>query len=262
MAVRRTVDHSALELFSDELRRARTRAGLSQEQLGELINYSGSLVGMIETGKRPPSLDFVQRCDSALRTEGLLERLYPLVAREVYESWFRPWVDLEATAVMLRSWQLVLVPGLLQTENYARAVFRAAQPGEPEDRIDEFTTARLERQHILHRPDPPFLWAVMDEAVLHRPVGGSKVMRDQLAHLLDMAANPRLKVLVVPHDLGANAGLTGAFTIASFNDAPDIVYLETAAEGQISDNPGTVRSCALAFDMLRAEALPRSRPWT
>lgn len=257
MVASRNLDHGALSLFAEELRRARGRAGLSQEQVGDEIGYSGSLVGMVETGRRPPSLDFAERCDAALDTGGLLARVHQhVVARENYESWFREWVEIEREATSLRTWEPMIVPGLLQTAEYAWEVLRAGRPDDTDERIEQHVSARMERQAVLARENAPFLWAVLDEAALRRPVGGAKVMRGQLARLIEAARNPRIKILAVPLSVGAHAGLAGHFVIAGFDDAPDIVYLEAAARGQISDRPEIVKACTLAFDTLRAEALP------
>jgi hypothetical protein len=151
----------------------------------------------------------------------------------------------------------MLVPGLLQTAEYARAVL-AARPNTSEEEVDDLVAARLARQAILDRDDPPLLWAVIDETVLHRPAGDSKVMHDQLMHLVDMSARPNITVQVVPYTAGAHSGLRGAFVIADFDDAPSIAFLETAAEGETVEEPSTLAKVALIFDTLRSEALPRS----
>jgi transcriptional regulator with XRE-family HTH domain len=252
----RNLDHGALRLFAEELRRARANGGLSQEQLGDEIGYSGSLIGMVETGRRPPSLDFAERCDGVLGTGGLLARVHEhVVARESYESWFREWVEIERETSSLRTWEPMIVPGLLQTAEYARAVLRAGRPNDTDEQVEQHVSARMERQAILAGEDAPFLWAVVDEVALLRPVGEAKVMHGQLARMIEAARNPRIKILVVPLSVGAHAGLAGHFVIAEFDSAPDIVYLETAAKGQISDQPDIVKACTLAFDTLRAEAL-------
>ena len=150
----------------------------------------------------------------------------------------------------------MLVPGLAQTAGYARAVL-ATQPNTTDEQVDEFVTARLERQVILDRDEPPLLWLVIDEAVLHREVGGTKVMHDQLAHLTQMSERPNVTVEVIPYAAGAHSGLLGAFAIADFADAPSVVYLETAAGGQIAEERSVVAGIALAFDTLRSETLPR-----
>src|SRR5882724_9727202 len=138
-------DHSALSVFADEMRRARASRGLSQDQLADKIAYSSSMVAMVESRGRIPSLDFARRCDEAMHTGGSLGRLHPLVAGEAYPSWFRPFVELEKTATSLRTWESVVVPGLLQTEDYARAILRGSRPRDSDARIDEMVTARIAR---------------------------------------------------------------------------------------------------------------------
>jgi hypothetical protein len=136
-------------------------------------------------------------------------------------------------------------------------VVLATQPNTTDEQVDDFVTARLERQVILDRDEPPLLWLVIDQAVLHREVGGAKVMQDQLVHLAEMSERPNVTVEVIPDTSGAHSGLLGAFAIADFADAPSGVYLETAAGGQIAEEHSVVAGIALAFDTLRSEALPR-----
>jgi transcriptional regulator with XRE-family HTH domain len=249
-------DQSALGVFAGELRHARTRHGLSQEQLAEKIAYSGSLVGMVEAGRRMPSLDFAQRCDDALDTGGVLARLHPLVAGEAFPSWFRPFVELERSATSLRAWEPVLIPGLLQTDEYARAILRASRPRDTDVAIDQLVTARLARQEILTRDDPPDLWVIIDEATLRRPVGEPVVMAAQLDKLLAAGRTPWVTVQVMPTAAGAHPGLLGPFLIAGFAAAPDIAYLDSALSGQVIERPEDVRQVTALFDTMRAEALP------
>ncbi len=145
MAPSRDADHSALSLFAAELQAARAKAGVSRDELAERINYSPSLIGMIETLRRVPSLDFAQRCDEALATTGTLTRLQYHLRMAPFPSWFRPFAQHEAEATSLRTFQLVLVPGLLQTGDYARAVL-STRVGATEDEIEQLVTARLDRQ--------------------------------------------------------------------------------------------------------------------
>jgi len=159
---------AAQQVFAAELRMARIAGGLSQDQLGERVNFSGSQVGMVEAARRVPSLDFARRCDEALGTRGTLERLHELVRATGFASWFRPYVSMEAEATELRSWQSIVVDGLLQTPEYARALL-STRIGASDDEIDQRATARLDRQAVLSRPSPPLLWVVMDECVLRRP---------------------------------------------------------------------------------------------
>jgi len=211
---------SALALFAEELRLVRTAVGLTQEQLGSKIGYSGSLIGHVAAASRAPSLDFAQRCDEALQSGGLLARLQPLVRGEAYPAWFRDWVEIEREATALRWFEPLLIPGLLQTEAYARAVLAAAHPASPHDEVDRLVSARLDRQAILHQERPPLLWVILDEGVLSRPIGGPQVMHDQIAELIEAAQQPRIMLQMVPFGSGAHAGLDGRFAIASFEGSP------------------------------------------
>ncbi len=252
----RDFDRSWLALFAEELKLARAGAGRSQEQLADEIGYSASLVAKIETCRGVPTLDFARRCDDALGTGGTLGRIHKFLGKAPFPSWFRPFVDYEAAAKSLRLFEHVLVPGLLQTEEYARAVL-ATRPNTTEEETDQLVSARLERQAILAPDDPPLLWVVLDEGVLHREVGDGTVMKGQPLHLAEMSRRPNIALEVVPYSTGAHGGLLGAFVIAEFEDAPAIVYLETAAGGQIAEDPSMVAQVRLSFDTLRSEGLPR-----
>src|SRR5260370_8057499 len=170
---------------------------------------------MVETGRRPPSLDFAERCDTALDTGGLLARVHQhVVARENYESWFREWVEIERETTSLRTWEPMIVPGLLQTAEYAWEVLRAGRPDDTDERIEQHVSARMERQAVLARENAPFLWAVVDEAAIRRPVGDAKVMRGQMARLIESALNPRTKSLLVPRSFAPTPRLPGNFPTA------------------------------------------------
>jgi transcriptional regulator with XRE-family HTH domain len=251
----RDSDQPALGLFAAELQAARARAGLSREQLAGRLSYSPSLVAMIETRRRVPTADFARRCDEVLGTPGTFGRLQQHVRTAPFPPWFRPFVEYEARAVTLRGFEHVLVPGLLQTAGYARSVL-ATRPHTTDDQIEERLSARLDRQTILERDQPPALWAVLDEAVLHRDVGGAKVMHDQLLHLATMAGRPGITIQVIPATVGVHSGLEGAFVLMEFADEPTVAYLETVVGGQITEEPSTVGTTSLIFDTLRSEALP------
>jgi transcriptional regulator with XRE-family HTH domain len=248
-----------MAFFGAELRRARLAAGMSQDQLGRTLSFSGDLIGKIETCERAPSPEFAAGCDAVFpHFDGLFTRLVALARRwdGPYPQWFRDWVEAERQASSLRWWEPMLVPGLLQTADYARAILRVGSDT-TEDMLEELVSARIERQSILDRPKPPELWVGLDEAVLHRPIGSRKIMYDQLLYLADASCRPSITVQVVPAEVGAHAGLLGAFIIAGFDDgAPSILYAETAVEGQTIERSAQVRKAALAFDRLRAEALP------
>jgi hypothetical protein len=162
----------------------------------------------------------------------------------------------ERRATSLCWWEPLLVPGLLQTADYARAIL-AAGPDTTDDEVDELVSARIERQAIFDRPRPPKLWAVLDEAVLYRLIGSRKIMHEQLLHLADTSGHPGITVQVVPAGVGAHAGLLGGFAIASNGSAPGTVYMESPDQGLTTEQPSVVGKLSLTFDTLRAEALPR-----
>lgn len=243
-----------------ELRRARVAAGMSQEQFSRSLGFDRTVITKAETGERPPSPEVAAAIDEAFpHLDGLFSRL-TLLARRAngrYPEWFREWVDAEQQATGLRTWQPILVPGLLQTRDYARALFQAWQPAATSDDLDALVGARMERQAILDLADPPELLAVLDEAVLHRRVGSAKIMGDQLAYLGEMSCRPAVTIQIVPAEVGTHAGLLGGFFVGSFDDTPVIVYAETAVEGITIDKPALVSKAAQAFERLRSEALPR-----
>jgi hypothetical protein len=173
-------------------------------------------------------------------------------------SWFRPWAEIETVATQLRLFEHSLVPGLLQTEDYARAVL-SAEPNTADPELAEFVAARLDRQSVLARDDGrPLVWVVLDESVLNRSVGGDKVMHDQLLHLAHMADQPNITVEVVPLAAGVHCGLAGAFAVADVAGAGEIAYLDTMTDGYIADWPPLVAKVILKFNTLRSDALPRA----
>lgn len=248
---------SVLAFFGAELRRLRTAAGLSQEELGQHISYSGSLVGMVETARRAPARDFAERCDGALATGGALARLWPLVSQEALPRWFRPFAEVERTATSIRSWEPLVIPGLLQTEDHARALITAYQPGDSREAVQQQVTARMERQQVLERDDAPLLWMIISEIALRNPVGGPGVLLDQLTQLLDREAeHPKIIVQVVPLDAGAHPGLAGPLVLVARPGEPDIAYLEVQDRSRLVVASDEVDRYGLLYDLLRAVALP------
>jgi transcriptional regulator with XRE-family HTH domain len=242
---------SPLDYYGFELRRHREAAGLTQKQLGEIVNYTGSLIGQIETARKLPTPTFSERVDAALGTGGLLTRLVDLVMRSQLPAWFQQVAELEARAVEICTFQTHMVHGLLQTEAYARAVLGSLDQTDLDDR----TAVRLARQRIFEKNEPPVFWAVISEAALHQEIGGPETMRAQLARLLSFEENPRINIQVLPYSAGAHAGLQGSFTLFRFASDPDIVYTEGYGSGHPTANPDTVKDCSLRYDHLQAAAL-------
>ncbi|MFF5881794.1 helix-turn-helix transcriptional regulator [Streptomyces sp. NPDC014603] len=242
---------SPLDYYGWELRRQREAHGLKQGQLGEIIFCTGSLIGQIETTKKVPTRDFSERVDAALGTDGLFSRLIGLVLRSQLPTWFQPYAEMEAKATYISTYQAQLVHGLLQTEEYARAVLSTGVP----DDLEGLVAARMERQRITAREHPPLTWVVLDEAVLHRPIGGHEVMRRQLAHLLKFTDHRWVHVQVLPNTAGAHSSLAGSFTAMRFADDPDIVYTEDLISGHMTADPETVKEAALRYARVQAAAL-------
>ena len=215
------------------------------------------MISKIETGDRPPAEDFPPRLDAVpeLDTRGALTRLWDHLKKghkQRLYGWFQEWADIEDQATILRWYEPLVVPGLLQTEDYARAILSARPDGNLDD-LDEQVAARLARQAILDRTSAPQLWRILDEGVLHRAIGGSKVMRSQLYRLAEVAEHPKTTIQVIRSG-GVHAGLLAHFVVADLDGKPPAVYLETAAEGHITDSSSAVAHVAPSFDRLRAGA--------
>ncbi|WP_142200018.1 helix-turn-helix domain-containing protein [Streptomyces tendae] len=241
---------SPLDYYGWELRRQREAHGLKQGQLGDIIFCTGSLVGQIETTKKVPTRDFSERVDAALGTDGLFSRLIGLVLRSQLPTWFQPYAEMEAKAAYISTYQAQLVYGLLQTEEYARAVL-----GVEGGNVDEMVAARLERQRILQRDQPPALWVILDEAALLREIGGLDVMRGQLAHLLGFAAAPWVQIQVLPLAVGQHAGMMGTFTLLRFDADPDLFYKDGYDCGHMTASPDVIKERSFGYARLQASAL-------
>jgi transcriptional regulator with XRE-family HTH domain len=251
-------------VFGAELRYYRERAGLSQTELATLVNVSNDVISKIERGKRPPAEGFPERLDAVpqLDTRAGLVRLWGWLKgsarNRAYPGWFTPWPDYEAQATALRWYEPLVIPGILQTEDYARAVLRT-RVGDTDEEIDEMVAARMARQSIFSKDKPPTVWVVLDEGVLRRPVGGKHVMREQLNRLAESARLPNVVIQIIPVSAGAHEGLRGgAFIVAEFKDHPLVAYQDTAVQGQIIDGSDDIGSLMMLWDTLRSVALPRA----
>jgi transcriptional regulator with XRE-family HTH domain len=248
------------QVFGAMVRFYREKAGLSRAEVGRRICKSGALVEAIELGRRAATPDVTGDLEAVLDAGGALaklrEEMKDGLGYLVFPSWFADWPGKEATARDLRWYELHVVPGLLQTEDYARAIFGTRFRATSEE-IDELVAARMKRQEVLEREQPPGFWVILDEAVLHRPVGGRHVMAEQIRRLVEAARRPGTMIQVIPAATGAHEGLAGSFGIASFDDQPNVGYLETALHGQPVESEKDVAALELMWDTLRGEALPR-----
>jgi transcriptional regulator with XRE-family HTH domain len=250
---------AALMAFAEELRAWREKAGMSRDELAARVSYSPSLIAMIETGRRSPSRKLAELLDEVFGTPGAFARHEKRLRDVPFPASFRPFTVYEAEATVLRWYEHSLVPGLLQTEGYARAVL-STRPNSTEDEIEELVAARMARQEVLVRedPPPPLLYVLLDEGILHRPVAMPEVMRDQVTHLVGLSQRPGVTIQVVPYTAGGHSGLLGAFIIAEIGDVPGIVFIEDACGGRVSEDPALVAQTMRNFDALRSEALQRS----
>jgi transcriptional regulator with XRE-family HTH domain len=257
-------------LLGAQLRRLREAAGITPEQAGYELRASRSKISRMEHGR----VGFKQRDVADLLTlygvtdERTLSSVLSLAKQantqgwwrqfgDILPDWFEAYLGLEAAATLIRTFELQFVHGLFQTEAYARAVtvlgHRAAQAGE----IDRRVTLRMKRQDLLEGPDAPRVWSVMDEAALRRPVGGRQVMREQLNRLIEVAAQPRITVQVVPFRRGGHAAAGGSFTVLRFGqpDLPDVAYIEQLTSALYLERRADVDHYLEVMNRLSAEAL-------
>jgi transcriptional regulator with XRE-family HTH domain len=254
-----------------ELRRARLDAGLTQEQVAAAMDWSLSKLIRIENGSVGISTNDLRaillhyKITDSLRTSELLA-----LARAARErSWWGTYsdsapkpllqlIEYEAAAFIARNFQPLIVPGLLQTEEYARASIQALDPQMQPDRLETLVKIRMKRQELLQRPDAPLLFFIMDEAVVRRIVGGKDVMRRQLQRMIDVSGMPNVTIEVVPFSAGILPGLQSQFLIYEFPDAADddVLYLENGRGTLLSrDDAEEVVSFREEFERLREASL-------
>lgn len=247
---------TALELWGSWFARARERKMMSQDALAKAAYLSKSTVAMWETGRRFPRLADLARAEEVLETGGdMTALLTEWVGREVSQEWMDKWRLIEEQTKSLLWFQPLLVPGLLQIEDYARAVLRAGRPDVAE--VEDLVAMRLERQHILAGDKPPILVAMLDEGVLLHNVGGAAVMSAQLQHLLSMAERDHIVVQIIPMSKPACAGFTGPFGIASVDGRNEVAFVDGALRGAVVEQPEDVAAVRRMWDIFRGYALPK-----
>lgn len=252
------------------LRRLREAQGISRRRAGEAIRVSEARIGRIELGRIGSHHSDVAELLSlyGVHSGRVREALLTLVRQasepdwwqrynDVLPAWFGTYIGLEQAASTIRSYQVHCVPGLFQIAGYARAVIRLGHPDAPDREIDQRVELRLARQDILEGPKAPRVWMVVDEAALRRPFGGSRVMRDQLTHLLKLSELPSVTLQTVPFHAGGQAAADGPFILLRFPDphVPDLVYLEQLTSALYLDRPADVDVYTMMIDRLSAVAL-------
>ncbi|KLL10755.1 helix-turn-helix domain-containing protein [Protofrankia coriariae] len=258
-------------LLGSLLRRLREEKGISREDAGYSIRGSESKISRLELGRvsfkerdvadlltlygvtddaeRAPLMELVREAN----TPGWWQNF-----TDVLPSWFQSYLGLEEAATLIRTYEVQFIPGLLQTEDYARAVITLGNSGARPKDIERRISVRMNRQKLLARPSHPRLWVVIDEAALRRPLGGPAVMRAQLEHLIKLASQPNLSLQIMPFRFGGHAAEGGAFSILRFPEAdlPDIVYIEQLAGAVYLDKREDVDRYMEAMDRLCVDSVP------
>ena len=244
-----------LYVWRRQLKLVRDRAEMDRAELGALTGYSAATIASFEQGRRVPPPKFIDRVDEVLDAGGVLRAGKEDVARAQYPAHFRDAARLEAKAVAVHVYGTQAVPGLLQTQEYGRAVFAMWLPPLDEAVIEERLAARLARQEIFARRPAPHLSFVIEEAVLLRPLGGDTVWRGQLEHLLLIEENRNVEIQVMPLSRQEHAGLAGPFTLMEMTDGRRIAYAEVQRDSRVHTERERVRELERTYGSLRAQAL-------
>ncbi|MFJ2764730.1 helix-turn-helix domain-containing protein [Streptomyces prasinus] len=244
-------------LFGARVRRLRTAAGMTQAELGARTHVVSTRITQIERASgAKPTLELARALDAVLGADDLLVELWPYVYREAFPDWSRRFMEYSERAGAIKQYAAHVVPGLLQTEDYARAVLSLDALLESDEQLEERVAARMGRQGRLSSPDRPELCVVLDEAVLRRPIGDHAVMRKQLARLIDAAAERHITVQVLPFDQGGHEAMGGSLTVLTLPDDSEVAYTEGADYGQLIEETTDVGRYKVIYDRLRAAALP------
>ncbi|MFJ9433696.1 helix-turn-helix domain-containing protein [Streptomyces sp. NPDC101490] len=247
---------SPQEFFGRELARRREAAGLTQAELGQLLKISGQMISHFEAGRRRPRIEDAERIDQALGTDGFFTRWRIELEEGRFADHFAAAYELEKLATSLRLFGPTLVPGLLQTAPYAAAVFEAYSVNYTTEDVERRVRNRIDRSLILSDPEGPQVWALLDESVIRRRVGGGTVMAEQLRHIVALARGGRIRVQVLPFTSGAHALMESMVHLMRFKDCPPIAYVEGLHTGRVLDDPEVIEDCRTSYDLALSEALP------
>jgi transcriptional regulator with XRE-family HTH domain len=251
---------------SAELRALRKARGYTCKQVADALECSITKISRMETGDRGLYVDDVSAVLGFLQAPAKLrEELLKLVRDSDQRNWihiggklpaaWKQLIEFENTAIAIYNYEPLVVPGLLQTDDYAREIISAGNRELTETEVDTFVRTRMGRRELLSRADGPTLSAIIDETVLHRPIGGPAVMRGQLHHLLTMLRRSKIGIRIVPFTAGANPGLEGPAMLLEFADQPSLVYLEGRGATGLLEEPSVIRSVKIAWQALKSMAL-------
>jgi transcriptional regulator with XRE-family HTH domain len=247
---------SAMKLVGAQLAMFREFAGLTQRELAERVCVHEETIASVEQGRRPLKPDLAKALDRVLDTKKALHTAVENMPEiDLIPAWAEQYMDIEAEAIALSWFENQVLPGLLQTKSYARAVFRTRIPAFSEDEIDAQVAARLERQEILRRKTPPNLSFILSEAIVRDRLGGDAVYREMLRNLRTCADLPGVTIQIMPLGRETHAGLTGPFILLETPDHQHLAYTETQRGSQLISDPDEVSILAQKYAMLRTQAL-------
>ncbi|MFE6399078.1 helix-turn-helix domain-containing protein [Streptomyces alboflavus] len=244
-----------LKMFGALLRFFRERAGMTQDGLGAYVKYSKSQVAMVERGERSPKGQFVEIADDVLGAQGALLAASVNLRASRFPAWFEEYAEEEAKAVAIYMYANHVISGLLQTEDYARAIFGAHCPPLEDDEIEARVTARLERQHVLRRKPAPVVGFVLEEVTLTRPLGGRQALKGQLENLLEVGRRRNVEIQVMPHKRQVHAGLNGPMILLDTAERNQLAYVEGPSGGYFVNEHPELGNLFARYGILRAQAL-------
>ncbi|MDG4536735.1 helix-turn-helix transcriptional regulator [Streptomyces sp. AV19] len=244
--------------FGKEIRIAREARGWSQAELAHRMHFQQPYVSKVETGQQLASPQFAEQCDRVFGTPGVYARMRQKAADAGSPVWFIPYLELEREALAVCDYSSVTVTGILQTPEYAEAIFRSAHPLESTEQIDVRVAQRMRRRELFDKPNPPRMWVILHESVLWADRGGPEVMREQLRFLAGVTESPNVMLQVFPFGAGTPArGLP--FSVVTRRNGTEVLYEENYTRGQVTDSVNVVAEARDAYERLRADALSPDR---
>ncbi|MEU7283060.1 helix-turn-helix transcriptional regulator [Streptomyces sp. NPDC045431] len=238
-----------------QIRLWREAAGMSAAELGRAIGYSENLVYKVEGGKRIPQPEFLDKVDEVLNAGGRIAAMKKDVAEARYPKKVRDLAKLEADAIEIGAYASVVIDGLLQTEEYARALYRERRPAFSEDQVERLVAARMARQAVFEREPAPLLTFVQEEATLRRPTGGKMVLRRQLERLLELSALRHVEIQVMPIETEEHAGLGGPHNVLKLRDGTAVAHSQAQLHSRLITDPREVQILEMRYGLIRSQAL-------
>jgi transcriptional regulator with XRE-family HTH domain len=244
------------KVFGIVFKLRREAAGLKQQELADICNCALSEISKIENGRKHAPHQVIERADQATGNDGNLIAMYNDLPWEEVKEGFGEYRRHEESATRIRSYEPIIIHGLLQTHDYAHAIITGGKPNAKPDAVEDQVSDRMERQRLFAKPSCPEIMIVLDESALRHRLGGAEVHRAQLDALVDEAQRTNVIIRVIPIDAPVCAGLASSFTILSFADGPDVAYSEDPVTGRLTDDPERVGRYVAEFDAVCAYALP------